>query len=146
MDTAPTIPSCPANYTCSFDPPNKFTGPWWQGTDGTIVAILVIVALGFVICFAAFWFFDLKKDKARRAEYKWEQESRAERDKYESDAGREHQVVMYKLKEGIIVETKSTCAECGEEINNTDYLCDGCREVDGEVDGEGGEIALSEQT
>lgn len=42
-------PTCPSGYKCTFTPPKApefhHLGPWWEGTWGVIIAILIIAAL-----------------------------------------------------------------------------------------------------
>jgi hypothetical protein len=60
-------PACPPNYTCTFtpDPPPRL-GPWWEGQAGTIAVVVAVVALTFIVCWCAYYWYEAAKDRRER--------------------------------------------------------------------------------
>jgi len=72
-----TEPVCPPNYDCTFtpNPPEQHhIGPWWEGAWGTVATIALIVAVVFVLCWCAYYWYEAAKDKRQRRAAREERE------------------------------------------------------------------------
>jgi hypothetical protein len=61
-------PTCPPDYDCTFtyNPPGKTYDHWWDGPWGTVATIIAIVALTFMFCWLAYYWYEAVKDKRVR--------------------------------------------------------------------------------
>lgn len=59
-------PICPPDYVCTFTPKiptHPFTGPWYNGTWGIVIAGLAITAIVIILCTLIYWLAENAKDK-----------------------------------------------------------------------------------
>jgi cytochrome c biogenesis protein ResB len=61
-------PVCPPDYNCTFtsNPPDHVYDHWWDGPWGTFATIIAIVAVTFVLCWLAYYWYATVQDRRER--------------------------------------------------------------------------------
>jgi hypothetical protein len=60
-------PTCPVNYRCVFTPapPKQHLAHWWDGSAGTWVAILALVAIVVIVVSVSYYIWQARTERLR---------------------------------------------------------------------------------